>query len=50
MALKPGEYQLISLEKPYPAFVGQRAKDLDIKDWERLKEKYGNRCATGQIQ
>jgi len=44
--LKPGEYQLISLERPYPAFVGQRVEDLDIKDWEGLKERYGNRCAT----
>jgi len=44
--LKSGEYQLISLKKPYPAFVRQRADELDIKDWEKLKKRYKNRCAT----
>jgi len=45
IVLKSGEYQLISLEKPYPAFIGERRVG-DIGDWERLKERYENRCAT----
>ncbi len=44
--LKPGEYQLTSLEKPYPAFVGQKREEVDIENWDKLKERYGNRCAT----
>jgi hypothetical protein len=42
--LRPGEYQLISLEKPYPAFKGHRIEETD--DWENLKRQYGYRCAT----
>ncbi len=40
-----GEYQLVSLEKPYPAFVGQKREEVDI-NWEKIKERYGDRCAT----
>ena len=39
-----GEYQLISLEKPYPAFHGHRVEET--KEWEELKRQYGYRCAT----
>ncbi|OQX21976.1 MAG: hypothetical protein BWK75_01940 [Candidatus Altiarchaeales archaeon A3] len=39
-----GEYQLVSLEKPYPAFHGHRIEQ--IEDWEELKKEYGYRCAT----
>lgn len=42
--LQSGEYQLITLEKPYPAFKGHRIYKTD--DWEILKSKYGYRCAT----
>ncbi len=42
--LKPGEYQLLTLEKPYPAFKGHRIEDKS--DWENLKNQYGYRCAT----
>lgn len=42
--LKPGEYQLVTLENPYPAFKEHRTEE--IKDWEGLKKQYGYRCAT----
>jgi hypothetical protein len=42
--LARGEYQLISLEKPYPAFHGHRIEDTE--EWEELKRQYGYRCAT----
>jgi len=42
--LERGEYQLLSLEKPYPAFHGHRAEITG--DWEKLKASYGHRCAT----
>ena len=42
--LQRGEYQLITLEKPYPAFHGHRVEETDI--WESLKEQYGYRCVT----
>ena len=49
VVLQRGEYQLISLEKPYPNFHGHRVKDSS--DWEDLKEQYGHRCATcGSIE
>ncbi|MCM8785989.1 MAG: hypothetical protein NC827_08365 [Candidatus Omnitrophica bacterium] len=40
-----GEYQLLSLKKPYPAFVAQKREEVDI-NWGEIKERYGNRCAT----
>ncbi len=42
--LEYGEYQLITLERPYPAFKGHRIED--IGDWESLKKQYGFRCVT----
>lgn len=42
--LKYGEYQLITLEKPYPAFKEHRIEETD--EWENLKKQYGYRCAT----
>lgn len=44
VVLTRGEYQLVSLEKPYPAFHGHRVEETE--DWEVLKEQYGYRCAT----
>ncbi len=42
--LARGEYQLISLEKPYPSFHGHRIEETG--QWEELKRQYGYRCAT----
>ncbi|MGC8927774.1 MAG: DNA methyltransferase [Myxococcota bacterium] len=42
--LTRGEYQLVSLEKPYPAFHGHRVEETE--DREELKRQYGYRCAT----
>jgi hypothetical protein len=39
-----GEYKLVSLERPYPAFHGHRV--AVTTGWEDLKAAYGNRCAT----
>lgn len=44
VTLESGEYQLITLEKPYPAFKGHRIEETG--DWEDLKQQYGNRCVT----
>lgn len=44
--LKDGEYQLITLEKPYPGFTAEkRDTDLTEDEWEALKQQYGYRCA-----
>ncbi len=42
--LKRDEYQLVTLERPYPAFHEHRVEDTG--DWEELKRQYGYRCAT----
>ena len=42
--LKSGEYQLVTLEKPYPAFKRHRIEDTG--EWENLKKEYGYRCVT----
>lgn len=39
-----GNYQLYSLEEPYPAFHGHRVSDTS--KWGELKAEYGYRCAT----
>lgn len=44
VTLQRGEYQLITLKKPYPAFHRHRA-NITV-DWEKLKASYGHRCAT----
>ena len=44
VVLSRGEYKLITLEKPYPAFHGHRVEQAE--DWEELKRQYGYRCAT----
>ena len=44
VVLTRGEYQIISLEKPYPAFHGHRVGQTE--DWEELKKQYGHRCVT----
>jgi len=42
--LARGQYQLVSLEKPYPAFHGHRVAEAE--GWEDLKAAYDYRCAT----
>ncbi|MBI3335101.1 MAG: hypothetical protein HY001_01210 [Candidatus Portnoybacteria bacterium] len=42
--LKRGEYQLITLERPYPAFHGHRVSQMGT--WEDLKVGYNYRCVT----
>jgi len=43
--VKKGNYQLYSLEKPYPDFKkGHRINDTG--NWEELKAQYSYRCAT----
>jgi len=42
--LKRGEYQLVTLERPYPSFHGHRIEQTE--DWENIKRQYGYRCAT----
>ena len=45
--LGQGEYKLVSLREPYPGFRGHRVEErISGEDWEELKKKYGNRCAT----
>ena len=44
VGLMPGEYQLKTLERPYPAFKGHRVEETG--KWEELKKQYGYRCAT----
>jgi len=44
VTLEPGEYQLITMEKPYPAFKGHRIEETG--EWENLKKQYGYRCVT----
>lgn len=44
--LKAGEYQLVSLEKPYPGFRGHRVGEIGEDYWEKIKLKYNGRCAT----
>jgi len=45
LEIKRGEYQLYTLEQPYPNFnKGHRISDTD--DFEKLKRTYSNRCAT----
>ncbi|MBE8182652.1 MAG: hypothetical protein HAW61_03925 [Candidatus Portiera sp.] len=43
--LKRGQYQLHTLEKPFPSFTkGHRISDTG--DWEAIKQNYSFRCAT----
>jgi len=43
--IKRGEYQLYTLEQPYPSFKkGHRIVDTD--NWSKIKAKYNYRCAT----
>jgi len=43
----PGEYMLLTVEKPYPLYTKlKRDGDLKANDWEELKARYGFRCAT----
>lgn len=47
--IKTGDYQLYSLQEPYPSFHGHRINNTD--NWGKLKKEYGNRCATcGSIE
>jgi len=43
--VKRGNYQLYTLEQPYPAFKkGHRIAKTD--SWDKIREQYGFRCAT----
>ncbi|PIU66430.1 MAG: hypothetical protein COS84_05800 [Armatimonadetes bacterium CG07_land_8_20_14_0_80_40_9] len=42
VTLESGEYKLITLEKPYPAFKGHRIEETG--EWGNLKKQYGFRC------
>ncbi len=43
--VKRGNYQLYTLEQPYPAFKkGHRIAKTD--SWDKIKKQYGFRCAT----
>lgn len=43
--VKKGNYQLYTLEEPYPSFKkGHRTEQTE--DWDKIKEQYGLRCAT----
>ena len=45
LTLKRGDYQLYTLEEPYPMFMqGHRITETD--DWEKIKQNYKYRCAT----
>ena len=46
--LQRGEYQLVSREKPYPAFHGHRVSERvgDVDSWVELKTKYHFKCVT----
>lgn len=44
VALKPGEYKLITLKKSYPAFKEHRIEETG--DWENIKKQYKCKCAT----
>ena len=44
--IKPGEYKLKTLEKPYPGFTSERREaTIDGDYWENLKKAYDYRCA-----
>ena len=44
--LGPGEYQLKTMEKPYPGFTAERrGETIDENFWESLKKQYDYRCA-----
>lgn len=42
--LQRGQYQLVSLNRSYPAFHGHRIQQT--KNWEKLKTEYHFRCVT----
>lgn len=47
--VKPGYYQLYSLEQQYPLFHGHRI--TETSDWEEIKAQYSYHCATcGSIE
>ena len=46
VTIAPGEYQLATMEKPYPGFTAARREEVVDGDyWENLKREYGYRCA-----
>ena len=46
LKLKPGEYKLHSLKKPYPGYSPKRREYTANEDnWEKLKAAYDYRCA-----
>ena len=45
LSLKRGEYQLYTLEKPYPGFKHRR-RQIKTGNWNDIKNYYSYRCAT----
>jgi len=45
LSLKSGEYQLYTLEQPYPFFKNNHRLS-EIEDWDEIKTFYSFRCAT----
>ncbi len=44
LSIPRGSYKLYTLEEPYPGFTGRRIDN--ISNWDELKARYDNRCAT----
>ena len=44
--LKSGEYQIYTLEEPYPSFKKNRRKHISYCNFDEIKQSYHNRCAT----
>lgn len=43
----PGQYMLVSVEKPYPQYTSKkRLEHLNDNSWEELKKHYNNRCVS----
>jgi len=45
LSLNRGEYQLYTLEKPYPGFTDSRRYKKSF-DWDGIKKSYSYRCVT----
>ena len=44
--LERGTYKLYTLERPYPEFKSSRRLEDIGDDWDEIKKRYQNRCAT----
>lgn len=46
LIVKKGNYQLYSLEKPYPSFKKGHRMIIGTDNWPKIKQQYSFRCAT----